>query len=173
MPKIYWDLNDKNTIYSKNNRSGVYGWTNKISGASYIGSSTNFTRRLPDYFSPKFLEKEVIKNQSIIYRALLKHGYSKFTLEIIESNESAGIIKREQYYLDLFKPEYNICLIAGSSLGRITSNETRLNLRNAWLVRLYNKNTSDVSLREYTSDTLEERLDALASNITKLFKNFK
>ena len=94
-------------------------------------------------------------------------------MEIIESNESAGIIKREQYYLDLFKPEYNICLIAGSSLGRITSNETRLNLRNAWLVRLYNKNTSDVSLREYTSDTLEERLDALASNITKLFKNFK
>ena len=94
-------------------------------------------------------------------------------MEILESNESADIIKREQYYLDLFKPEYNICLIAGSSLGRITNNETRLNLRNAWLVRLYNKNTSDVSLREYTSDTLEERLDALASNITKLFKNFK
>lgn len=65
VPKIYWDLNDKNTIYSKNNRSGVYGWTNKISGASYIGSSTNFTRRLPDYFSPKFLEKEVIKTKAL------------------------------------------------------------------------------------------------------------
>jgi hypothetical protein len=51
--------------------------------------------------------------------------------EIIEYCESADIFKREIYYLDLFKPEYNICHIAGSSLGRITRDETRLKLRNA------------------------------------------
>lgn len=61
---------------------------------------------------------------------MLKYDYSSFSLEILEYDESADIIKREQYYLDLFKPEYNICLIAGSSLGRITSDETRLKLRN-------------------------------------------
>lgn len=26
-------------------------------------------------------------------------------------------MEREQYYIDLFKPEYNICKIAGSTLG--------------------------------------------------------
>lgn len=89
MPKFYLDLNDKNTIYSENNRSGVYRWTNKISGASYIGSCRNFTRRLRDYLSLKYLEKEVIKKQSIMYKALLKYDYSNFTLEIIEYSESA------------------------------------------------------------------------------------
>lgn len=171
--KIYLDLNDKKTIYTENKRSGVYRWTNNISGASYIGSSTNLTRRFRDYFSLLFLEKEVLKTQSIIYRALLKYDYFNFTLEILEYCESADTIKREQYYLDLYKPEYNICLIAGSSLGRITSDETRLKLRNAWLIRLHKNNLSDVSLREYTLDTLTEKLETYTSNIAKLFKRFE
>ena len=74
VPKIYLDLNEKKTIYSENNKSGVYRWTNKITGASYIGSSTDLTRRLRDYLSKNYLEKEVLKNQSIIYRALLKYN---------------------------------------------------------------------------------------------------
>jgi group I intron endonuclease len=124
VPKISLDLNDKKTIYSENNKSGVYRWTNKITGASYIGSSTDLTRRLRGYLSNKFLEKEALKNHSIIYRALLKYDYSNFALEIIEYCDRTDTIKREQYYLDLFKPEYNICFVAGSSLGRITSDET-------------------------------------------------
>ena len=171
---FYTDLTQKRAIYNENiGKSGVYRWTNKITGASYIGSSTDLTRRLRDYFSLNFLEKEILKNQSIIYRALLKYDYSNFILEIIEYCDSADTIKREQYYLDLFKPEYNICLIAGSSLGRLTSDETRLKLRNAWLVRLHKNNSSDVSLREFTLDTLAEKLDAYASSIAKLLIRFK
>jgi group I intron endonuclease len=34
------------------------------------------------------------------------------------------LIKREQYFIDLFKPEYNICKKAGSSLGRKHSEES-------------------------------------------------
>jgi group I intron endonuclease len=94
-------------------------------------------------------------------------------LEVLEYCESADTIKREQYYLDLYKPEYNICHIAGSSLGRITGDETRLKLRNAWLIRLHKNNLSDVSLREYTLDTLTEKLEICASNIAKLFKRFE
>lgn len=67
----------------------------------------------------------------------------------------------------------HICLVAGSSLGRITSGETRLKLRDAWLVRLHKNNLSDVSLREYTLDTLIEKLETYASNIAKLFKRFE
>src|SRR4051794_20615442 len=60
-----------------------------------------------------------------ICNALLKYGYSKFSVEILEYCDSMDLIKREQYYIDLLKPEYNILKIAGSRLGSIHSEETR------------------------------------------------
>jgi len=44
----------------------------------------------------------------MIYKALLKYGYSKFSLEILEYCDPKDLTKREQYYLDLLKPNYNI-----------------------------------------------------------------
>jgi len=58
-----------------------------------------------------------MKNRSIINNALLKYGYAKFSLEILEYCEPIKCIKREQYYFDLFKPEYNLLKTAGSLLG--------------------------------------------------------
>lgn len=65
-----------------------------------------------------------------IYRSLLKHGYSYFKLEILEYCPAEGIRAREQYYLDLLKPEYNILKTAGSSLGFKHSEESLAKLRN-------------------------------------------
>jgi group I intron endonuclease len=48
---------------------------------------------------------------------LLLYSSSKFTLEILEYCEASEVIKREQHYLDLLKPEYNILIVAGSSQG--------------------------------------------------------
>lgn len=50
----------------------------------------------------------------MINSAFLKYGYSNFTLEILEYCESSEAVLREQYYLDLLKPEYNILSTAGS-----------------------------------------------------------
>jgi hypothetical protein len=61
----------------------------------------------------------------LINSALLKYGYSNFTLEIREYCESSETLLREQYYLDLLKPEYNILLTAGSPFGRKYSEETK------------------------------------------------
>lgn len=36
-----------------------------------------------------------------------------------------NLLKREQYYLDLFKPDYNILKKAGSRLGHKLSEETK------------------------------------------------
>lgn len=107
----------------------MYRWTNLINGKSYIGSSTNLLRRFRDYYSIRFLEKEIKKNNSIIYRSLFKHGYSSFSLEIIEYCDKSEIISREQYYIDQLKPEYNILLTAGSSLGFKHSPETIAKLK--------------------------------------------
>lgn len=48
---------------------------------------------------------------------MLKYGYSSFSLEILEYCESSELINREQYYLGLLNPEYNILQEAGSRLG--------------------------------------------------------
>lgn len=64
----------------------------------------------------------------MIYKALLNYGYSKFTLEILEYCDPADLIKREQYYIYLLKPEYNILKKAFSSLGFKHSEETRVKM---------------------------------------------
>lgn len=52
-----------------------------------------------------------------IIRSLLKNGYSNFNLEILEYCDPENLIEREQYYIDFFKPEYNILKFAKSSKG--------------------------------------------------------
>lgn len=53
----------------------------------------------------------------LINRALLKHGYSKFKLEIVEYCNPKELAKKEQYYMDMMSPQYNILKTAYSSLG--------------------------------------------------------
>jgi len=84
-------------------------------------------KRLKNYFNISFLENEIKKNKSLIYRALLKYGYSQFSLEILEYCEPEKCIVREQYYLNLLPHEYNILPNAGSLLGFRHSEEARAN----------------------------------------------
>jgi NUMOD1 domain len=53
----------------------------------------------------------------MIYRSLIKNGYSNFKLEILEYCNSGIVLEREQYYLDSLNPEYNILKVAGSLRG--------------------------------------------------------
>ncbi len=114
------------------------------------------------------MDKETRRNNSIIYRALLKYGYSKFRLEILEylpvgvSLEKSNIIGKEQYYLNKFKPSYNICEEAGSSLGRKVNNDTRLKLRQAWLIRLFQRSRDlDLSFSEFVLIRVETKFESL------------
>jgi group I intron endonuclease len=94
-----------------------------------VGSAVNLTNRLKKYFSPIFLKKEILKYRSKINNSLLKYGYNKFSLDILEYCEPSVLIKREQYYLDILKPEYNILKITGSCLGCKHSLETIINIK--------------------------------------------
>ena len=74
----------------------------------------------------------------MIHKALLKYGYSGFQLEILEYCNKNELIAKEQYYLDLLTPEYNILKKAGSSLGFKHSLETRQKMSNSQ-IRIGNK----------------------------------
>lgn len=71
-----------------------------------------------------------MKYKTPIHNALLKYGYSNFTLEILEYCEKINTIKREQHYLDLLNPEYNILKVAGSLTGFKHSEETMEKFKN-------------------------------------------
>lgn len=125
--KIYLNADkDKEDIIIENkNKSGVYCWINKKkNGNKYVGSSVNLTDRFYDYFNLNQLINGSNKNAAIS-KALVKYGYSDFKLEILEYCDRVKCTEREQYYMDLLKPEYNILKIAGSSLGFKHSEETR------------------------------------------------
>jgi hypothetical protein len=70
------------------------------------------------------------RSKRIIDRALLKYGYSNFMFEILEYCTKDNVLEREQYYIDLLKPIYNIVKIAGSTLGYKHSNETKEKMKN-------------------------------------------
>lgn len=100
-----------------NNKTGIYKWTHVISGKSYVGSAINLSNRFRNYYSLAYLKREITKNKSMIYRALLKYGHSSFKLDILEYCSPNFLIEREQHYFDQLKPEYNILKVAGSSFG--------------------------------------------------------
>ena len=113
----YYDVYSmKQQILRENkNKSGIYKFTNKLSGSFYIGSSKNLRTRLYSYFQLSNLLRS--SSSSIISRALIKYGYSNFSLEILEYCDVSILLEREQYYIDHLKPNYNIAKIAGSTLG--------------------------------------------------------
>jgi len=123
-------LNKSVILRDTKNKAGIYRWVNKVNGNTYIGSSVNLGRRLRVYYDFSYLSVRVQKSKSRIYSAILKHGYSNFQLEILEYCTKENAISREQYYIDLLNPVYNLNSIAGSRLGSTHSEETKRKMRN-------------------------------------------
>jgi len=106
-PIVYHNADSqKKEIYlNSKGKSGIYMWVNSVNGKRYVGSSSDLQRRFSAYYSVAYLTKY---NSSIIHRALLKYGYSVFSLHILEYCEESELLTREKYYIDLFSPEYNL-----------------------------------------------------------------
>jgi hypothetical protein len=90
---------------------------------NYIGSSVNLNKRLREYLNINYLEQNLSMG---ICRALLKYGYSNFQFEILEYCECSKCLEREDYYLNLLNPEYNVSRKAGAPMyGRLHSEESK------------------------------------------------
>ena len=109
------DIKKGEAIRENNGKSGVYRWINVINNKIYIGSSLNLGRRFKQYYNYDYITKP--KRNVPIHYALLKYGYSNFKLEILEYCVISSLLEREQYYMNLLKPEYNVLKTAGSMLG--------------------------------------------------------
>lgn len=139
------DLEKVRILNENKDKAGVYCWINNINDKLYVGSSTNLRTRFYKYYSIKNLSEK----RTPIHNALLKYGYSNFSLVILEyTSENENPIKKEQYYLDLLKPEYNILETAGSSLGYKHSDETIKYFREKRIITDETRENLSIAARE-------------------------
>ena len=107
----------------KDIKSGIYKICNLVNGKIYIGSSINLFKRQKEHFRCLKSNKH---NSQHLQNSWNTHGEENFVFEIIEEiKEKEKLIEREQYYLDILNPEYNICPTAGSQLGTKRTNEQK------------------------------------------------
>jgi group I intron endonuclease len=106
-------------------KSGVYIIKNKINNKFYIGSSINIKKRFREHLSS-------LRNNShhskYLQNAFNKHKENNFTFEILEECDSEFLILREQYFIDILSPVYNMAKIAGNTLGLKRTEDTKKKL---------------------------------------------
>lgn len=122
--KFYEDPYSTKKLIIKDNKgkSGIYKWTNKLTKDIYIGQSVDLAKRFKSYLNINYLNN---RKTLVISRALIKFGYSNFTLEVLEYCDTVNLTEREQYYFDKLNPKYNTLKLAGSSSGHQLSEETK------------------------------------------------
>lgn len=111
---IYEDASSMKEAILKDNAgiAGIYMLTNKVTGDIYVGQSVDLRKRFLNYFNLSYLNR---RNELIICRAIIKYGYSNFSVTILEYCEKCDLDVREQHYFYTLNPEYNIQKIAGGS----------------------------------------------------------
>ena len=146
----------------KNNmKQGIYKITNLINDKFYIGSAINFTNRWNAHVWHLRNNKHINKHLQSSWN---KYGENNFKFEVIDIIENSNLlIRKEQAYMNILKPNYNICKIAGSILGIKRSEETKKKMSESLKGRIISKET-----RDKISKTLKGRKGFLHSKETKL-----
>lgn len=131
--------------------NGVYKITNIVNNKIYIGSCSSKTFL---YERLKHHEQDLINNKhcnKYLQRAFNKYKIDNFYYEIIEVCNSENCIEKEQYWINLLKPHYNLCKKAGSSFGVICEQETKDKIRDAnklWWSKKENKEKMKIAFKK-------------------------
>jgi len=149
--KMYENAFDmrKDILNENKGKSGIYMITNKLTNDKYIGQSIDISNRFKHYFNLSYIKS---KDSFRISRALIKYGYSNFSVTILEYCEKSELLIREQYYFDKLNPQYNILKIAGSSLNLKQTEETKAKISKS-LKGVYVNEKSALFGRHHTEET--------------------
>lgn len=156
-------LNKNNIVLENKNKPGIYRWINKLNNNTYIGSGLDLSKRIKEYLNIS----ELKRNPRPIHAALLKYGYENFLLEIIEYCRADELIKREQYYLDLLNPEYNVLKYAYSLLGYKHTPETIAKLKLKEVTQELKDILSTVHSGKEVSQETRDKLSLATTNYKK------
>jgi len=93
---------------------------------TYIGSAVNICRRWNEHLRKLRLN---IHPNNKLQNHYNKYGQSDLIFTILLGCDKYDLIKTEQYFIDSYKPWFNICPVAGSSMGRVTPEEVKEKIR--------------------------------------------
>ena len=104
--------------------SGIYMIRNIENNHIYIGQSVDINRRWSNHKSLLRFNKHY---SSYLQRAWNLYTECKFEFTILYLCEAKSIIlqEAEQFYMDLLKPEYNLCSSIPTNIGHSCSDEVR------------------------------------------------
>lgn len=102
--------------------SGIYSIVNMVNGRRYIGSATYLSHRQNDH--RRSLRNGTHTNRHL-QRAWDKYGESAFAFEVLEECKIQYLVEREQWWMDVVRPDYNLVPRAGSNLGMNHTEEAR------------------------------------------------
>lgn len=103
-------------------QTGIYIIQNTINRKCYVGSALNIRSRWSDHC--RTLRRGTHRNPHL-QASWTKHGEAAFKFWVAEECKPEVRIEREQWWLDMFRPVYNILRKAASPEGRILSQETK------------------------------------------------
>ncbi len=138
----YDNLEDITIFISENKNCVIYKLINTFNNKFYIGSAKNFYNRAMRHLAE--LNKGSHKNKHL-QNSWNKYGSGNFKFEILEECLESIKIEREQYYLDLLKPFYNINPKAG---GGHVEDSCTIDVR---------KKITDSNLKRWSEMSIEKR----------------
>jgi len=111
---IFFDLHIPSNVVkicnSIRNKSGIYLIINLKNSKIYVGSASDLSNRLRAH-------ARGTKSNIPLQNSIKVHGLNNFVFIIIEFCAIPILYSREQFYMFLFQPEYNIFKLAGSPRG--------------------------------------------------------
>lgn len=129
-------------------KSGIYKIKSKLEeNKFYIGSAVNIVNRFNIH---KYTLKNNKHKNCIIQNYFNKHG-NVLEYEIIEFCKKEDLIKREQYYIDILKPKWNIAKIAGNTLGVVCGEEKKEKLREIHGVKVFQYELNGSFIKEWNN----------------------
>jgi len=162
------------------NKPGVYMIRNVYNGKRYIGSTGDLFYRLKSHKNKLLINKH--SNKHLQY-AINKYGIDCFDFQIlkfVQLCEQYCLIKYEQYYIDFFKPEYNIQPFAYLNRGYKHTKEAIEKIRLSGIGRkTNNKEVLQFDLkgnfiREWSSMMEVKRILCINNtNLCKVCKNYE
>lgn len=110
---------------SSSEMTGIYLLINSATDKVYVGSSVDIRQRWMEHTSA--LNREIHKNK-YLQNAWNKHA-DIFEFVVVEECSPEKLLEIEQLWLDATKDfNYNLSPIAGNTLGKIQSEETKLKI---------------------------------------------
>jgi group I intron endonuclease len=124
------------------NTPGVYVYRNTLElDKVYIGSTATLSKRAARHQSEVAQGKVSCPR---FYNAVRKYGWSQYQFGVLEYvSNTSDLIMREQYFLDLILPYYNVNKLAGSMRGFKHSVEFSEKIRTARLGKKHSADTKE------------------------------